>query len=46
MKNYFFLLLFPLQLTAQQFSATEIARWQKQSQNVTIIRDNWGIPHV
>jgi acyl-homoserine-lactone acylase len=46
MKKYFFLLLFPLQLTAQQFSATEIARWQKQSQNVTIIRDNYGVPHI
>ena len=46
MKKYFFLLLFPLQLTAQAFSSTEIARWQKQSQNVTIIRDNWGVPHI
>ena len=46
MKKYFFLLLFPLQLTAQDFSLTEIARWQKQSQNVTIIRDNWGVPHI
>ncbi len=46
MKKYFFLLLFPLQLTAQHFSSTEIARWQKQSQNVTIIRDNWGVPHI
>ncbi len=46
MKSLFFLLLFPLQLTAQPFSATEIARWQKQSQNITIIRDNWGIPHI
>jgi acyl-homoserine-lactone acylase len=31
---------------AQPFSKTEIARWQQQSQNVTIIRDNWGIPHI
>ncbi|MFM2326860.1 MAG: hypothetical protein RIR31_1062 [Bacteroidota bacterium] len=46
MKIIFFLLLFPLQLSAQHFSATEILRWQKQSQNVTIIRDNWGIPHI
>ncbi len=46
MKKYFFLLLFPLQLTAQQFSAKEIAGWQKQSKNVTIIRDNYGIPHI
>jgi acyl-homoserine-lactone acylase len=46
MKKIFFLLLLPIQLTAQHFSTIEITRWQKQSQNVTIIRDNWGIPHI
>lgn len=24
----------------------EVALWEQQAQNVTIIRDNWGIPHV
>lgn len=24
----------------------ELANWQKQAENVTIIRDNWGIPHI
>ena len=24
----------------------EIARWERRAQNVTIIRDDWGIPHV
>ena len=24
----------------------EAARWERQAQNVTIIRDDWGIPHV
>jgi len=24
----------------------EIARWETRAQNVTIIRDDWGIPHV
>jgi acyl-homoserine-lactone acylase len=24
----------------------EIARWQRQAQSVTIIRDDWGIPHI
>ena len=24
----------------------EVASWQRQSQNVTIIRDDWGIPHI
>ena len=46
MKKIIFFLIFPLQLLAQNFSAPEITRWQNQSQNVTIIRDNWGIPHI
>ncbi len=42
------LLLFfiPASLFAQQPSSKEISRWQTESQNVTIIRDNWGIPHI
>ncbi len=24
----------------------EAARWERQAQSVTIIRDDWGIPHV
>src|SRR6058998_4098930 len=24
----------------------ELQRWEQQAQNVTIIRDTWGIPHV
>src|SRR6476646_4481629 len=27
-------------------SAADSARWEKQAQNVTIIRDDWGIAHV
>ena len=27
-------------------TAAELARWQAQAQNVTITRDDWGIPHV
>jgi len=56
MKQLLLLLLFPIQLLSQSFSkdlsagtsakANEIARWEKQSKNVTIIRDNWGIPHI
>lgn len=44
--KYIILLLLPFQLGAQQFSTQEIARWKKQAQQVTIIRDKWGIPHV
>ena len=33
---------------AQQTNApdSEVARWEQQAHNVTIIRDNWGIPHI
>jgi len=24
----------------------EVARWEQQAQNITIIRDDWGIPHI
>src|ERR1700722_14313841 len=30
----------------QQPSKAEIAAWQRQAQNVTIIRDDWGIAHI
>ena len=46
MKRLFLLLVFPIHLFSQSFSKEEIARWQKQAANVTIIRDNWGIPHI
>lgn len=46
MRIFCFMLLLPLQLFAQPFSKTEISRWQKQAAGVTIIRDNYGIPHV
>ena len=42
------LLLFalPTFLCAQQFTSTEISRWEARAQQVEIIRDNWGIPHI
>ncbi len=46
MKKLFFLIFLPVQLFAQQFSKEEIARWEKQAKQVTIIRDNYGIPHI
>src|SRR5437868_6439177 len=33
-------------IRAQTPSASDIARWQTQSKNITIVRDNWGIAHV
>lgn len=50
MKRLLFLccfLLFSLPpLFAQSFTKKEIGVWQKQAQNVTIIRDTWGVPHI
>lgn len=46
MNKIIFFLLLPLHLFAQKFSPQEITRWEKQAKQVTIIRDNWGIPHV
>jgi acyl-homoserine lactone acylase PvdQ len=31
---------------AQPFSMEEISRWTEQSKNVTVIRDEWGVPHI
>jgi acyl-homoserine-lactone acylase len=31
--------------TAQAPSA-DVAKWQQQAQNITITRDDWGIPHI
>lgn len=39
-------LLLPFQLFSQPFSASETSNWEKQSKNVSIVRDNWGIAHI
>lgn len=44
MRYLLLLFLFPLQSYAQ--SASDLSRWEKQSQRVQIIRDQWGIPHI
>lgn len=46
MKFLFVFFLLPLQSCAQPFSKQEISRWEKQAQQVTIVRDNFGVPHV
>src|SRR5216110_1383270 len=46
MRKLLIFLVLPYSLFAQKFSKEEITRWEKQSKQVTIIRDNWGIPHV
>ncbi|MEO8110537.1 MAG: penicillin acylase family protein, partial [Ginsengibacter sp.] len=44
--KFLFFILFPFVVSAQSFSKEEINKWTKQSKNVTIIRDNYGIPHI
>lgn len=46
MRKLIFLLLWSAPAMAQPFNAAEIAKWKKQAQNITIMRDTWGIPHV
>jgi acyl-homoserine-lactone acylase len=41
------LLILPFISCAQTpYSQAEISRWQQTAKRVTIIRDNWGIPHI
>ena len=45
----FFILLFaclPLRVWAQSLSSVDINNLQQQAAQVTIIRDNWGVPHI
>ena len=46
MKKFLILLVLPLQLCTQKNNKEEIARWEKQANDVTIIRDNYGVPHI
>jgi acyl-homoserine lactone acylase PvdQ len=41
-----FLLLFPPGLIAQSYNKQEVNRWNQQAKQVSIIRDDWGIPHI
>jgi len=44
-KFFIFILFLPV-ITFAQPTSTEIKRWQQQANNVEIIRDNYGIPHI
>jgi acyl-homoserine lactone acylase PvdQ len=44
--KWLLLLLCPFAVQAQNISATEILRYKKQAQAVTIIQDKYGIPHI
>lgn len=40
------LFLFLSGMVWAQPTTTDVTRWQAQADRVTIVRDNWGIPHV
>lgn len=46
MKPLLLFLFFPAYLLSQSFTQSEITRWEKQAKEVTIIRDNYGVPHI
>lgn len=46
MKKILLLLLVASTAFGQPFSPQEISKWKKQASAVTIVRDNWGIPHT
>jgi acyl-homoserine-lactone acylase len=35
-----------VQLSAQRPRDGDVARWERESNRVTIVRDDWGIPHI
>lgn len=46
MKKLLLLLLLPCFLRAQNVTSQEISRWQQQAARITIVEDNYGVPHV
>jgi len=46
MKKIFFLLFIPSIGFSQTFTQQEINRYKAEAQRVTIVRDNWGVPHI
>jgi acyl-homoserine-lactone acylase len=35
-----------ISFVSQAATPTEVAAWKRQAQKITIVRDDWGIPHV
>jgi acyl-homoserine lactone acylase PvdQ len=48
MTNKLFLAFFllPLFSFSQKYTTTEISRFEQEARSVTIIRENWGVPHI
>jgi len=39
-------LLLPLAASAQKYTQSEIENFKSEAKAVTVIRDNWGVPHI
>lgn len=46
MNKLLIIFFLPLCTVGQSFSEKDVRQWQQQSARVTIIRDNWGVPHI
>lgn len=46
MKNLYFALLLLFIVSCQPAGDTEVARWEDQADQVEIIRDDYGVPHI
>src|SRR3954464_3074640 len=46
MKKIFVALLAAAAPVLAQSPAADLAKWEKQAQGITIVRDDWGIAHV
>ena len=45
-KSVFVLATVCLACSTQETSNADVSRWEQQAENVTITRDDWGIPHI
>jgi acyl-homoserine lactone acylase PvdQ len=45
-RSFIFFLLIPVISFSQNFTAQEIARYKGQAERVTIVRDQWDVPHI
>src|SRR6476469_4528936 len=46
MHAFLLLLLAAAPMPAHPPTAAEVARWRREARDVTIVRDDWGIPHI
>jgi acyl-homoserine-lactone acylase len=44
--SFFLFVLLPLAASSQRYTVSEIKKFEQESKSVTIVRDNWGVPHI